>query len=181
MTIPDPIKDFNFKRRVPGGDDRQRLVCGECDWIHYENPRIIVGAVCTWQDTILLCKRAIEPQLGYWTIPAGFMEVGETAEDGAKRETREEAGTEIEIDALLGVYSIPRIGQVQLIYRATLTSPELNPGFETSDTQFVTYDQIPWDELAFPSVHWSLKHFNEVVGQDSFVPFTAPLIQGESL
>lgn len=180
MSI-EPIENFPFERRIPDADDRERLVCTDCNWIHYENPRIIVGVVCTWEDTILLCKRAIEPRVGYWTIPAGFMEVGETAEDGAKRETHEEAGAEIEIDALLGVYSIPRIGQVQLIYRAQMLSPDLNPGFETSDTQFVTYDNIPWDELAFPSVHWSLKHHQQSLGQTTFVPFSAPLIQGDSL
>ena len=177
----DPIENFRFERRIPDGDDRERIVCQECSWIHYENPLVIVGAVCTWEDTILLCKRAIEPRLGYWTIPAGFMELGESTEEGAKRETREEAGAEIAINALLGVYSIPRIGQVHLIYRANLLSPELNPGIETSDTRFVTYDEIPWDDLAFPSVYWSLKHHSQVIGQDQFVPFTAPLIQGHSL
>ena len=96
----DPIENFRFERRIPDGDDRERIVCQECNWIHYENPLVIVGAVCTWGDTILLCKRAIEPRLGYWTIPAGFMELGESTEEGAKRETREEAGAEIEITAL---------------------------------------------------------------------------------
>jgi len=147
---------------VPEGDNRERLVCPDCGYINYENPKIVVGAVCTWEDRILLCRRAIEPRSGYWTLPAGYLELNETTVAGARRETREEACAEIAIDALLAVYNIPRISQVQLIYRARLLSPEVAPGEETREVALVRWDDIPWPEIAFPSVHWALNHFREV-------------------
>ena len=168
------LPDFPFDRKIPTGEDCERLVCRDCGFINYENPKVIVGAVCTWEDKFLLCKRAIPPRMGYWTMPAGYMELHETAEQGAAREAIEEANAHIAIDALLAVYSIPRISQVQLIYRAKLITPEFSPGPESLDVQLVRYDDIPWDSLAFPSVNWSLKHFKEVEGVSSFPPFQVP-------
>ena len=124
----------------------------------------------TWENKFLLCKRAIEPRIGYWTLPAGFMEEGESTRDGAVREAWEEAHARIEIGPLLGVYNIPRISQVQMIYRARLLSPEVSPGIESEDVGLFTWDDIPWDEIAFPTVHWAFAHYRETLGQNDFAP-----------
>jgi len=156
--------------RIPPDDNRERLVCDECGFINYINPLIVVRSVCTWQDKFLLCKRSIDPRKGYWTIPAGFMEERESSIEGAKREAMEEACAEIEIDSLLGVYNIPRISQVQLIYRARLVNPNVAAGPESEEVGLFTWDEIPWENLAFPSVHWALGHFREVEGQSDYAP-----------
>ena len=123
-----PYHPDHFSRRMPEGDNRERLVCDSCGFVSYENPKLVVGSVCTWGDRILLCKRAIEPRRGFWTLPAGYLEVREATSDGAAREAWEEAMARIEIDALLAVYNIPRISQVQVIYRARLLSPDVAAG-----------------------------------------------------
>ncbi|MCA8986688.1 MAG: NUDIX hydrolase [Planctomycetaceae bacterium] len=164
----------HFEKKVPDGDDRERLICNQCGWIHYDNPKIIVGVVATWQNKLLLCKRAIEPRSGYWTIPAGFMELLETAEQGAAREAWEEARVLVEVETLLGVYSIPRAGQVHLIYRGHLTAPEFSPGPESLDVQLFDWDDIPWDELAFLSNRWALRHYYESKDLATFPAFTVP-------
>ncbi|MBI3544385.1 MAG: NUDIX hydrolase [Deltaproteobacteria bacterium] len=163
-------------KRIPEGDSRERLVCEECDFIFYDNPKLVVGAVVIAADgRFLLCRRAIEPSKGLWTIPAGFMELGETPEQGAAREASEEACAEIEIDALLAVYSVPRISQVQLIYRARLGGGErFAPGVESLETRLFSWDEIPWSELAFPSVTWALRHFDEMRGKTEFAPRLNP-------
>ena len=149
----------DFERTIPDGDNRERLVCRDCGHIDYQNPKIVVGAVVVHDGRILLCKRAIEPRRGYWTLPAGFMELGETTEEGAKREAMEEAEADIALEGMLACYSISRIGQVQLIYRARFADPA-NPRFaagpESEDVRLFDWDDIPWDELAFPTVRWSL-------------------------
>jgi ADP-ribose pyrophosphatase YjhB (NUDIX family) len=146
---------------IPEGDDRPRLTCPDCGFIRYDNPKIVVGAICTWEDRILMCKRAIEPRVGYWTIPAGYLELNETAAEGAAREVMEEAGATVEIDRLLGVYEIPHISHIYMIYGATLTSPDYAPGHESLDVGLLSWDEIPWDDLAFPSVTWALERFRE--------------------
>lgn len=151
-NAPNP----NFRTETPDGDDRPRQVCGTCGFINYVNPKIVVGSVVTFGDKILFCRRAIEPRRGFWTLPAGFLEENETVEEGAKREAREEACATIEIDGLLAVYSIPRISQVQLMFRARLVDPVVAPGPESLDVALLHWDEIPWDELAFPSVKWAL-------------------------
>ncbi|MSP51022.1 MAG: NUDIX hydrolase [Alphaproteobacteria bacterium] len=156
--------------RVPEGDTRARLVCEDCGFIRYENPKIVVGAVCAWEDRVLLCRRAIVPRRGYWTIPAGYLELNESPAAGAAREAREEAEAEIAIDALLAVYAVPRISQVQLIYRARLISPAVKPGIESEDAALFGWDAIPWRELAFPSVHWALDDFRATAGLAAFAP-----------
>jgi ADP-ribose pyrophosphatase YjhB (NUDIX family) len=133
-------------------------VCPDCGFIAYENPKIVVGSVCHWGERILLCRRAIDPRTGYWTLPAGYLELNEGAQAGAEREAMEEAGVRIAIDGLLAVYDIPRLSQVQLIYRARLYGPELAPGPESLEAQLFTWDEIPWPDLAFPSVAWALQH-----------------------
>lgn len=163
-----------FQRQVPEGDDRTRLVCGDCGFVQYENPKVVVGAVVSWQDRILLCRRAINPRIGYWTLPAGYLELNESADAGAKREAWEEARAEIEIEQLLAVYAIPRISQLQLIYRAQLINPAIEPGPESEELDLFLWDDVPWDDLAFPSVHWALGHFHAVRGQVGFPPFSNP-------
>ncbi|MCH7554739.1 MAG: NUDIX hydrolase [Proteobacteria bacterium] len=142
--------------KVPEGDTHERLVCETCGFIDYKNPVVVVGSVCVWRDKILLCRRAIDPRRGYWTIPAGYLELDESTSQGAQREALEEAGAEIEIEALLAVYNIPRISQVQVIYAARLDTPDIAPGIESLEARLVDWADIPWHDIAFPSVHWAL-------------------------
>ncbi len=146
-------------KRVPPGDHRPRFVCDECHMVHYENPRLIVGCLPVWEDKVLLCKRALEPRSGYWTLPAGFLESGETAEEGAMRETREEANAEVEIVRLFSLYSIPSIGQVYLFFLAHLKHLDFSPGAETERTALFVEEEIPWEEIAFSSVRFSLENY----------------------
>ncbi len=161
-------------RRIPEGDDRPRLVCGECGFILYENPKVIVGAVCTWEGRYLLCRRAIEPRSGYWTMPAGYMELHETAEQGAVREVWEEACARVALDGLLSVYSLPHISQVHMIYRARMTAPDFGAGPESLEVELFAWDEIPWDELAYPTVGWSLRNARDLADRDDFAPRGVP-------
>ena len=167
-----------FERKVPEGDNRERLVCRTCDYVHYQNPKIVVGSVITDpEDRILLVKRAIEPRYGFWTLPAGFLEEGESAETGAAREAFEEATAEIEIERLFAVYSIERISQIQIMYKARLTeeaAANVKAGEESLDTGFFALTDVPWEELAFPSVHWALKQYESVRGEMAYAPFSNP-------
>lgn len=148
--------------RVPDdGDTRERAVCPACDTIHYENPLNVVGTVPYWGDKVLLCKRNIEPRWGKWTLPAGFMELGETTVEGAARETVEEAGARIEMEGLFTVMSVPRVGQVHLFYRARLLSEQFDPGHETIEARLFTEAEIPWEEIAFRTVKETLVHYFE--------------------
>lgn len=176
---PGSERDLGFTRRVPTGDSLARDICDHCGFIHYDNPKIVVGSVVTFGDRFLMCRRAIEPRKGYWTLPAGFMEHGETTEEGARREAREEANADIRIRDLLAIYNIPRIGQVQIMYRAELASADFSPGTESLEVELFAWEDIPWRELAFPSVYWALQQFRSVAGQSVIAPFTNP--DGESL
>lgn len=138
-----------------------RHVCQNCSYIQYENPRLVVGSIATWENRILLCKRAIEPRLGYWTLPAGFMENGETTREAAARETLEEAGAEIVIDAPFSMVSIAHINQVHLFFRARMTSPNFSAGTESLEVALLAADEIPWDTLAFRSVTHCIRQFIE--------------------
>jgi ADP-ribose pyrophosphatase YjhB (NUDIX family) len=152
---------------IPAGDNRERQVCPDCGFINYDNPKVVVGSVVTWQDRILLCRRAIDPRRGFWTLPAGYLELNESAADGARREAMEEAQAEISIDGLLAVYSIPRLSQIQLIYRAHLTRAEFAAGPESLEVALFAWEEIPWHDLAFPSVRWALDQHREAgVTQD---------------
>ncbi|OAN47977.1 NUDIX hydrolase [Paramagnetospirillum marisnigri] len=159
-------------RTIPDGDDRERLVCGDCGFVMYENPKVIVGAVCTWQDRYLLVRRAIEPRLGYWTMPVGYMELGETTEQGAAREVWEEAQARVEVDGLLTITSIPQISQVHLIYRARMLDDRFAAGPESLEVALLSWDDIPWDSLAYPNVRASLEYEREVKGVAAFPPLT---------
>ena len=146
--------------RVPDdGDTRQRAVCTACQTIHYENPLNVVGTIPVLGKSVLLCKRNIEPRKGKWTLPAGFMELGETTAEGAARETVEEAGAQFEMQALFSLINVARVGQVHLFYRATLLSPEFAPGTETQEALLFDEADIPWDEIAFRTVKETLEHF----------------------
>lgn len=149
--------------RLPDdGDSRERAICVDCQTIHYENPLNVVGTVPVWGDEgdhVLLCRRNIEPRWGKWTLPAGFMELGESIADGARRETDEEAGANIALDDLYTVISVPDIGQVHMYFRARMLSLDLNPGPETIEARLFKEEEIPWDELAFRTVRTTLEHY----------------------
>ena len=172
MNSPSHAIDFN--RHVPEGDTHERDVCTRCGFIHYVNPKIVTGSIVRHKDRILLCRRAIAPRIGFWTLPAGFMEVGETAEQAAMREAREEANAAIVIDRLLAVYTIPRIAQVQIMYLAHLVDENISAGPESLEVMLASWDQITWDDLAFPSVRWALDQFRSIEGIADFAPFTNP-------
>ena len=147
-----------------------RAVCEACGYIQYENPKIVVGCLPVFGDRILMCKRAIEPRLGLWTLPAGFMENDESAAEGAAREAMEEANAHVEIEDLYTVYSIPHISQVYMMFRAKLLDPDVSPGIESLEVKLVTEAEIPWDELAFAMVRRTLTHFLEDRRTGVFVP-----------
>jgi ADP-ribose pyrophosphatase YjhB (NUDIX family) len=145
--------------RIPHGDDRERHVCADCGYIHYLNPKVVVGTIPVWEDKVLLCKRAIEPRYGLWTLPAGFMEEGETLEEGATRETLEEANARVTIEQMYSTISLPQISQVYVLFRATLLDLDFSSGSESLEVKLFREEEIPWDELAFRTVHDTLRHF----------------------
>jgi ADP-ribose pyrophosphatase YjhB (NUDIX family) len=145
--------------RIPPGDNLPRHVCVSCGAIHYENPRIIVGCVPEWEGRVLLCRRAIEPRLGLWTVPAGFMENGETTSEGARRETLEEANARVEVGDLFALYNIPHISQVYMLFRARLLDLDFSAGAETLELKLCSELDIPWDEIAFATVRNTLTHY----------------------
>jgi ADP-ribose pyrophosphatase YjhB (NUDIX family) len=145
--------------RIPPGDTLPRHVCDACNSIHYENPRMIVGCVAEWEGRVLLCRRGIEPRHGLWTVPAGFLENGETTVAGALRETLEEANARVEIDTLFALYNIPHINQVYMLFRGRLLDLDFRPGAETLETRLYGEAEIPWSELAFASVRNTLIHY----------------------
>ena len=146
---------------VPPDDNRERAICKVCGTIHYENPLNVVGTLPVWNDKVLLCKRNIEPRYGLWTLPAGFMELGETTAEGAVRETVEEAGARIELLGLYTVLNVVRVGQVHFFYRAHLRDPDFAPGPETIEAQLCREEEIPWDQLAFRTVRETLRRYFE--------------------
>jgi ADP-ribose pyrophosphatase YjhB (NUDIX family) len=146
--------------RMPPDDHRERHICTVCGGIHYYNPKLIVGAIPEWEDgRILLCLRAIEPRYGLWTLPAGFMENDETSMEGAARETLEEANARVEIGELYALYNLPYISQVQLLFRARLLDLDFSPGIESLEVKLFKEGEIPWDELAFRPVRYTLEHY----------------------
>lgn len=149
--------------RIPHGEDRERHICGECDYIHYLNPKIVLGTLPIWEDKILLCKRAIEPRYGLWTLPAGFMEEGETLEAGAARETLEEANARVAFEAPnLTPYvtiSLPQISQVYMLFLTRLCDLNFSSGIESLEVKLFRENEIPWDQLAFRTIEEALKHF----------------------
>ncbi|HEX4985407.1 MAG TPA: NUDIX hydrolase [Burkholderiales bacterium] len=147
------------ERRVPDGDNLPRHVCASCGTIHYENPKMVVGCIPEWEDRVLLCKRAIEPRPGLWTVPAGFMENGETTAQGAARETLEEANAKVEVLGLYALFNIPHINQVYMLFRARLLDLDFSAGAETLEARLFAEHEIPWDEIAFVTVRRTLRHY----------------------
>lgn len=150
-------------RQIPPDDNRPRYVCGQCGAIHYQNPKMVIGSIPVWEQCgetrILLCKRAIEPRYGYWTLPAGFMENNETTAEAALRETFEEAGARVELHELFSLLNVPHVHQVHLFYRATLLDLDYQAGTESLEVQLFSETEIPWDDIAFPTVGQTLQFF----------------------
>lgn len=146
-------------QRVPDGDNLPRFVCDACETIHYQNPRIVAGSLPVYGDQILLCKRAIAPRHGFWTLPAGFMENDETLEQAALRETREEANANVELEHIYSVFSLPHVNQVYVMYRAKLLDLAFAPGIESLEVKLFSEDEIPWEHLAFRTIHYTLKYY----------------------
>ena len=149
----------DFVRRIPDGDNRERMICADCGHIAYDNPKVVVGSVVVADGSVLMCRRAIEPRRGFWTLPAGYLEHGETLEEGAAREAWEEAQADIALDGILGVFSVSRIGQVQVIFRARFAAPgvpRFAAGPESLEVALFPPPRIPRDAIAFPSVIWAL-------------------------
>jgi ADP-ribose pyrophosphatase YjhB (NUDIX family) len=160
-------------QRVPPGDSVPRDVCDACGSVHYQNPKLVVGCVPVWEygkreGRILLCRRAIEPRYGYWTLPAGFMENGETAAQGAIRETLEEAGARVELNAAFSMISVPYVNQVHLFYRARLLDLEFKPGDESLEVALFEESRMPWKDIAFRTVGLTLRHWFADRGRNSF-------------
>lgn len=164
MVLPRRIKHCRqcgqpVAYRVPADDNRERAICTVCAEIHYENPINVVGTVPQWEDQVLLCRRNIEPRRGLWTLPAGFLELGETTAAGAIRETDEEAGAPIELGDLFTVLNVVRVGQLHLFYLARLLGTDFAPGPETIEARLFREHEVPWDEIAFRTVRTTLEHF----------------------
>lgn len=165
------MKRPDFTIAVPDGDDRERRICSTCGFIDYVNPKLVAGSVAADEaGRILMCRRAIEPRSGFWTLPAGYMEQGESVAAAAAREAREEACARIEPHDLMAVYSIPRISQVQLFFRARLLAPDVAAGPESEEVAFFDWSDLPWTELAFPSVSWALQDWKAGAGLDGAPP-----------
>ena len=145
--------------RVPEGDTLPRHVCDTCHTVHYRNPLMVVGSIPQWEGQVLLCKRAIEPRLGMWTLPAGFMELGESVAQGAIRETLEEANARVELGEMFTMLSVPHVNQVHVFYRAQLLDLDFGPGTESLEVALFREDQIPWKDLAFRTISTTLKHY----------------------
>ena len=148
-------------RMIPAGDNRMRHVCGHCATVHYENPRIVAGCLPVWGDQVLLCRRAIEPRRGFWVFPAGFMENGETIEEAAEREAREEANARVEILELYTLFDIPHLEQVHCMFRSRLLDTGFSPGTESLEVRLFREEEIPWRSLGFASVSFALQHYFE--------------------
>ncbi len=165
---------------IPAGDSLPRYVCPACGTIHYQNPKLIVGAIPEWEDRILLCRRAIEPRHGFWTLPSGFMENRETTAEAAARETLEEACARVEVSDLFALIDVPHISQVHLVYRARLLDLDFAPGEESLEVRLFREEDIPWDTIAFRSITMSLRLYyaDRTMGRYGFHLDTIPAPTG---
>lgn len=152
-------------------EDRPRFYCPHCKTIHYQNPNMIVGCLPVWEDQVLLCKRAIEPRYGLWTLPAGFLEIGENVEEGALRETVEEAGANVDIVRLFSIYNLPKVGQVYLMFLANLIDLDFEAGKESLEVRLFREHEIPWDQMAFSAIKFSLQIYFKNRERDDFEVF----------
>ena len=158
----------SVSQRIPPGDHLLRYICNACGTIHYQNPRVIAGCVPFFEDRVLLCRRSIEPREGYWTLPAGFLENGETTAEGALRETWEEANADADVIGLYTLFSLPHISQVYMFYRAQLSNLNFSPGIESHETKLFTQKQVPWDQLAFQVITETLNYYFEDLKNNVF-------------
>lgn len=165
-----PACGSHVQYRIPPDDNRERAVCPACSRIHYENPLNVVGTLPTWNDQVLLCLRNIEPRRGFWTLPAGFMELGESTAQGAGRETLEESGARIRLGEIYTIIDVPQIEQVHVFYLAEVLGPELDPGPESLEARFYDEADIPWDDLAFRTVATTLQRYFEDRKRGTFGP-----------
>lgn len=154
--------------KVPEGDSRERHVCSRCGEIHYQNPNVVTGCIPEWEGKVLLCRRAIEPRHGYWTLPAGFLENGESTQQGAMRETLEEANARVEIGQLYTLFSLPNINQIYMLFRAPLLDLDFGPGDESLEVRLFAEEEIPWDELAFQVMIETLRYYFRDLRQGNF-------------
>lgn len=148
-------------QRIPDGDNLPRFICDHCQTIHYQNPNIVTGSIPVYGDKVLLCKRAIEPRYGLWTLPAGFMENAETLEQAAMRESMEEARANVQLEQLYTVFSLPHVNQVYMMFRATLLNENFGAGPESLEVRLFDESEIPWDRLSFKTIYFTLKYFFE--------------------
>ena len=165
--------------RVPEADNRPRHVCTSCDTIHYQNPKIVTGCIPVWEDRILLCKRAIEPRHGFWTLPAGFMELGETTPEAAMRETLEEANARVELQGLYVVMNLPHVDQVYMMFRSRLLDMDFSPGAESLEVALYREEDVPWDALAFSTIKHTLRLFFEDRKREDFRMHSGDIIKTE--
>ena len=165
----------SIQEKIPDGDTHFRKVCSSCGHINYENPKIVVGSVCTFENKFLMCKRAIDPQKGFWTLPAGYLENNESVEEGAIREAYEEAYAKIRINNLLAVYSLKHAEQVQILFHSELIDLNIKPGIESLEVGLFEWNEIHWNNIAFPSVLWALNNFKERQTLDTFKVFNNPV------
>lgn len=165
---------------IPEDDNRHRFVCVTCETIYYENPKIVTGTLPVWEDKILLCKRAIEPQYGYWTLPAGFMENDETVQEAALRETREETNANVALQELYSVFNLPHVNQVYMMFRAQLLDCDFYPGTESLETALFAHDEIPWEALAFKTIEQTLRYFIAEFPQQDFTFHLGDIIRDEN-
>ncbi|MCG8379887.1 MAG: NUDIX hydrolase [Proteobacteria bacterium] len=164
---------------IPDDDNRYRYICRSCETVHYQNPKIVAGSIPVWEDQILLCKRAIEPRYGYWTLPAGFMELGETSLEAAIRETLEEANAKIEVEDLYAIFNLPYVDQVYMMFKSRLVDLDFSPGEETQEVKLFDEGNIPWNEIAFTTVKQTLKFYFEDRNNGNFRQHTGDIIKKE--
>jgi len=163
-------------RKKPEGDTHLRYVCTSCETIHYQNPNIVTGCIPEWQGRILLCRRAIEPRHGLWTLPAGFMENNETTAQAAIRETMEEARARVDITDLYTMFNLPHVNQVYIIFRAQLNGPDYGPGEESLEVKLFELDKLPWDEMAFAVIRETLKLYCQDASNGKFALYTGDIV-----
>ena len=166
--------------KIPDGDNRERYVCSNCGTIHYSNPNVVVGTIPCYEDKILLCKRGIEPRYGLWTLPAGFLENGESLSDGAKRETKEETQADVEMGMIYSIFNIPQINQIYVIHLAKLRDLNFGPTSESLEVKLFKEDEIPYEELAFPFVPKTIEHYYQCLEKDSFTLHTEDIVRKKS-
>lgn len=165
---------------IPDDDNRHRYICPSCDVVHYQNPKIVAGCIPVWEDKVLLCKRAIEPRYGYWTLPAGFMEMGETSLEAGIRETLEEANARVEVESLYAVFNLPHVDQVYIMFLARLMDLNFAAGVESLEVKLFEKEEIPWDELAFRTIKETLSYYFEDRSRGKFQLHTGSIIKDDN-